>query len=82
MLRLKPDDGEALIQQAVVHLQWGNLEYAEQSLDEGLAVAPDHPHGWNNLGILYQRQGKFAAAVGCFRRAVALKSDFATAHGI
>ena len=57
VLRLRPDDPEALIQQGVIHLRWGNLEYAEQSLDQGLAIDPHHPQGWNNLGIVRQRQG-------------------------
>lgn len=80
VLRLRPDDPEALIQQGVIHLRWGNLEYAGQSLEEGLAVDPHHPQGWNNLGILRQRLGDAAAALTCFQRAVAIKPDFATAH--
>ena len=80
VLQLRSDDPEALVQQGVIHLRWGNLEYAEQSLDEGLALDPHHPHGWNNLGIVRQRQGRAGAALACFQRAVAIKPDFATAH--
>ena len=39
-----------------------------------------HRQGWNNLGIVRQRQGNAAAALACFQRAVAIKPDFATAH--
>jgi tetratricopeptide (TPR) repeat protein len=80
VLQLRPDDPEALIQQGVIHLRWGNLEYAEQSLEAGLAVGPHHAQGWNNLGIVRQRRGAAAAALACFQRAVAIKADFATAH--
>ena len=80
VLQLRPDDPRRLSSRAVVHLRWGNLEYAEQSLEEGLAVDPHHPQGWNNLGIVRQRQGAAAAALACFQRAVAIKADFATAH--
>ena len=80
VLQLRPDDPEALVQQGAIHLRWGNLEYASQSLEEGLAVDPQLAQGWNNLGIVRQRQGATAAALACFQRAVAIKPDFATAH--
>lgn len=81
VLLVKPDDVECLIQEGLIQLRWGNLGYAGQRLEEGLAIAPGHPRGWNNLGVVRQRSGDLAAALSCFQRAVAIRPGDATAHG-
>lgn len=46
-----------------------------------LAVRPDSPMVWNNLGICLANQRKVDESIACFRAAVKLKPDYARAHG-
>jgi tetratricopeptide (TPR) repeat protein len=45
-----------------------------------IAVAPDHPKGYNNLGSVLAQQAKYDSAVDMFRRAVALDSTYTEAY--
>ena len=48
------------------------FEAAERSLTSVLALAPDEPEAIRSLGMVVQRRGNHAKAVGCFRRVLDL----------
>jgi tetratricopeptide (TPR) repeat protein len=59
---------------ARAHREWEQRQFeaAEQSLTNVLALAPDHPEAIRSLGMVVQRRGNHARAVGCFRRVLDL----------
>lgn len=52
-------------------LRRGNLESAQQSIDEALAVHPDNPRLWLMAGDIAADSGKTAQAIGCYARVLA-----------
>jgi Flp pilus assembly protein TadD/2-polyprenyl-3-methyl-5-hydroxy-6-metoxy-1,4-benzoquinol methylase len=57
----------------------GELDLAANSYRRVLSLTPD-PEALNNLGIVLRRQGKMADAIDCYKKALALKPEFAEAH--
>ena len=45
-----------------------------------LTIKPDHPEGYNNLGVVLKEQGKRDEARDAYQRAIALNSENAEAH--
>ena len=45
-----------------------------------LEVNPECADAWNNLGVTFYEVDDFHAAANCYRRALALRPDFAGAH--
>jgi Flp pilus assembly protein TadD len=50
----------------------GDLEAAERSLLQALALNPDHPMTHNELGIIYRKTGRFSAARSSYEAALAI----------
>jgi predicted TPR repeat methyltransferase len=50
----------------------GNVEQATALLDRALAITPDHPDLWNNIGNVRKQTKDFEGAVLAYRRAVEL----------
>jgi Flp pilus assembly protein TadD len=58
----------------------GNLDRAEASLGNALAINPDHPIANNELGMVYRRKGRFADARASYEKALAVYPSFHFAH--
>ncbi len=53
------------------NLRLGRLGQAERLLRRAVALDPDFPPAWNNLGVMLMEQGNVAEATEVFRRAYA-----------
>ena len=53
---------------------------AETAYRRSLALRPGFAVGWNNLGVLYLKLGRYPDAERCFRRAVALDAKYSKAR--
>lgn len=58
----------------------GDRAAAEDAYRAALALAPQHPGIWHNLGVLLAETGDHDGAVGCFDRALAGDPAYASAH--
>ncbi len=79
-LSLEPRSPEALFQASLIHRARNDLEQAERSLRKLLEVDPGHARGWNDLGVLLERAGRYPDAIAAFESAVAADPDFALAY--
>ncbi|MDX2412043.1 MAG: tetratricopeptide repeat protein [Woeseiaceae bacterium] len=57
---------------AIAHHRLGDLELAEQHLLQALSINPDHPIALNELGIVYRKTARFAAARQQYEAALAV----------
>lgn len=64
----------------IAHARAGDLDRAERSFANALAINPDHPVANNELGIVYRRLGRFADARTAYERALAISPSFHFAH--
>lgn len=69
-IRENPRDAEAHAELAKVHLTFGNLRQAEQTLRQALALKPDLDDGHYHLGLVYLNQSRFEAAEAAFLEAL------------
>lgn len=75
----KPLTLAELREQAIRHHHAGELDQAKQKYRLLLSRAPQDAAIWTNLGALHRKQGDYAAAVACQRKAVELapgRTDF------
>ncbi len=73
--RAAGDEGltaEVLVALGSANLALGRLGQAETQLRRAVAVEPDWPESWNNLGVVLIETGDLAEAEQVFRRAFAL----------
>ena len=52
------------------------FDEAESSLNEALALTPDHPVALNELGVVYRKMGRFADARQSYEKALLIHSGF------
>jgi len=78
--RLRPDLPEAAIHLCTELARRGQQDQAEALLRGMVERDPLYAGAWLNLGLLHQEQGRYPAALDCFRRAQAIAPDFALAH--
>jgi tetratricopeptide (TPR) repeat protein len=78
--RLRPDLPEAAIHLCRELAGQGWLDLAESLLRGMVKRDPRYVGAWVNLGRLQQLQGRFPAALDCYRKAQAIAPDFALAH--
>jgi tetratricopeptide (TPR) repeat protein len=69
-----------LLTDANAALKAGETETAERTLTAVLAADPMHARAWHSLGLIAQGRGDHTAAVGLFRRSLALAPDAADVH--
>ena len=60
----------------VAHAQSGDMQRAEESLKHALLLTPDHPVALNELGIVYRKTGRFAAARQSYEQALGVLNSF------
>jgi len=65
---------------AIIFASRGDDEAVEKSLNDALALDPEHPPALNQLGMLLRRQGKFLEAEAAYMKAVTARPDYDLAH--
>ena len=70
LLRENPDDGGLRASYAGALGALGRYEESLAQLDAAIRVAPLNPEGYHNRGVLYEKQGKSAAAIEQYREAL------------
>ena len=73
-LRLQPQDGNAIVQLAVIYRKQNKLSQAEDVLEEYLASAPKDPVAYHQLGLVYLGQSRTSEAALAFSKAIELDS--------
>jgi arylsulfatase A-like enzyme/Tfp pilus assembly protein PilF len=71
----EPDNVNLLHDYAVALMGLGQLDRAEQYLQQALDLEPEDARLTQALGVLRMRQNRFAEAAECFRRTLALDPD-------
>ena len=71
-----PELSAPRIDLGIAQHQAGNLEDAEQNLLLALESNPDQPVAHNELGIIYRKTGRFAAARSSYEAALAIYPGF------
>ena len=79
-LHSHPDDADALHFLGMLMQQGGRSQEALTLLVQATAAAPHNPLFFCNLGTAQRRAGQLQASVDSYRRALALKEDYADAH--
>ncbi|HEX4970392.1 MAG TPA: tetratricopeptide repeat protein, partial [Steroidobacteraceae bacterium] len=80
VLRHNPSNVDAMRLLALIALQGGNDSQAESLLQKALSLAPDFLAAILDLGRLRKEQDRYAEALECFDRAIALDPANAQAH--
>ena len=65
----------ALTNQALIYLERGQTQEAEEALQEAVAVDPDNAAAWLNLGTAQRRLARHGEATGSLQKAYALDSS-------
>ena len=78
VLELSPDYADAAA--GVAHCRLEQHEYvdAEDWMGRAIALAPERPQFWTNLGVAVANQERYAEAIEAFRRAAELESASGT----
>lgn len=79
ILAVRPDHADALHLLGLVAYHEGNYEAAVDLMTTALTHHTSEIF-YGNLGNAFAAQGKRAAAIECFRQAIALKADYIQAH--
>ena len=67
--RVAPGEVAPKVNLALCFLKTGQLALARQSLEEVLALEPEHKRAWGYLGLIFQRQSEYGKARSSFERA-------------
>jgi tetratricopeptide (TPR) repeat protein len=65
---------QSLAEEGFEALSAGRLELAEQKYKDCLALDPDHPYCLLNLGVVYQRTGRFFQAEAMYEKVIRMNS--------
>ncbi len=71
---------DQLYQEALLHLEYQDLDKAEACLRKLIECEPDHALAYNKLGVVFARRNDLRQAEECFDQAVALDPRLASAH--
>src|ERR1700733_6475464 len=80
VLAINPDHPESNHYLGVIASQLGRNEMAAALIGKAIALKGNDPAFHSNLGNALKGQGKLDEAIAAYRRALALKPDFADAH--
>ena len=80
ILTQHPNHADALHLLGVLATQAGQHELAVELINKAIAINPDFPVYFNNLGSALLFLGRFDEAAVAFRSALRLKPDYAQAH--
>jgi len=68
-VKLDPDDPDLHQQIALVYRNLGKYRLSREHFERSLALRPQSPEVWNNLGTLYLLEGKWDKAIKWFQKA-------------
>lgn len=74
------EDAQLLFLVGVAHLQINKLETSLEYLKKSIAIYPQNPSSYYNLGLVYQELENFEGAVKEYKRAIQLEPDYAEAY--
>ena len=80
VLRLQPVNCDAFHLLGLVRLGQGQVDQGIALIHQAIALYPDFPLAYTNLGSELTRLGRFAEGLDSFDKAVALAPDLAAAH--
>ncbi len=72
-----PPKAEKLMEKAVTALQESRLDEAEEALQKGLKLMPDHPSFLQNLAVVYMSRGEVEKAHALTRQIIERNPDYA-----
>jgi tetratricopeptide (TPR) repeat protein len=75
-----PGLANPLVDLGVAYGRAGDLAKAAASLEQAVALSPDHPIALGELALIYRKQGRFADARASYEKALALYPDFHVAN--
>ena len=75
-----PDYAGPLVNLAILESRMGNTEAGVNLLSNAVVICDTCAPAWNQLGILYRRQGRFTDAESAYLKALAEDPDYALAH--
>ncbi|MEP7062465.1 MAG: XrtA/PEP-CTERM system TPR-repeat protein PrsT [Betaproteobacteria bacterium] len=78
--RVDPSYAPALVGEAVLVAREGDLAGALLQAEKAIAAAPQSPEAWQIKGDLLLAQNKNAEAIDAYRKVIAIKPDYLTAH--
>ena len=64
----------------LLHLKRNNLDKAEKAFKQAIQINRDSAVGYNLLGVVYRRSGKFIEAKDAYQRAISKNAKYANAH--
>jgi len=80
VLKLSPDDEDALVKLAKYYIIFFNYEDAKAYLDRALSKNSLNAHAYELYGMYYLEQGDTARAIGSFNRAVEIDDSLSDAY--
>lgn len=73
---LEPNDAAAIVQLGNVALALGDTEKAYAAFGRAIWVLPAEPRGFNNLGLVFEKLGKYGDAYAAYLRAIDLSTNY------
>ena len=80
LLKLSPDNLNALVNLGLVEFRLGRPEEAQRYLERAIRLKPDTGLAWTTLGLVYNNQGNLEGATAAFAQAVYLSPKDPRAH--
>ncbi|HIJ45843.1 MAG TPA: tetratricopeptide repeat protein, partial [Rhodospirillaceae bacterium] len=80
ILKLQPDNADAMHMLGVIAFQVGGSKVAVQLIGKAIRTGPVKESYFINLGEALRADGKRQEAIDCYRRLLAVNPDYAVAH--
>ena len=71
---LKPDSAYTYLGLSSIQIELGEFETAIDTLQKFIALEPNVPNAYHNLGVCLQNLERYREAIPCFQKAIALKT--------
>ena len=81
ILKLDPDDFDAVHLLGVIFVQRGQFAEGERLIAQALEIGPNEPNALNNRGIALAELKRFEEAIASYDKATTHKPDYAEAFG-
>lgn len=79
ILSQNPDHADAMHLLGLLAGQMGNHPISIDLISKAIHINPYNPAYYNNLGNILQNSGRTAESISCYKQALRLKSDYASA---
>jgi len=74
-----PTNATAFFAEAYTLGELNFLDKAVVAYHQAIRIRPDYAAAWNNLGVVYGKQGKFAEEINAYRQAIRITLDYGEA---